>query len=116
MKERRRFIRFHLPITLEMSVDGDHEPVRTGQSLDFSRQGIRFMIAGQTLFQGCPLKFKTYIPKRRAPVLFEARMRWTRAKDDLSEIGAKIEKMSPEDKNAMLEYAYNLWREVNYGS
>lgn len=109
MRERRRFLRFKIPLKIEFSVDGFIEVTQKGETVDFSREGVRISFPSNLFSHKDTIEFKTYLPKRPVPVVFKGNMRWIRSRDNACEMGVKIEHMEPEDKGTLLDYAYKLW-------
>ena len=109
MKERRRFIRFKIPLKIELSLDGILEVAQEGETIDFSREGLRIFFPFTPLPKKNPIEFKIYLPKRPVPMVCKGDMRWILSKENKCEMGVKIEHMEPEDKNDILEYAYKRW-------
>lgn len=116
IRERRRFIRFKVPLDMEVSGQGTGSFLLTGRSIDFSRQGVRLSLPFNFFSSRQSLQFKISLPESRHTFCFKGRACWSLKQQNCCQVGVKIEEMAPEDKNDLLEYAYNLWRKEEYGS
>lgn len=111
MKERRRFKRFKVSLRVEFVLDADMEFPRRGETIDFSREGMRIFLPSTAFSKDERIPLKVYLPNRALPIFLEGRVKWIKAKEGMWEIGFKIEEIDPKDKSEILEYAYKLWRE-----
>ncbi|RLJ02973.1 MAG: hypothetical protein DRP08_04080 [Candidatus Aenigmatarchaeota archaeon] len=112
MEERRRYIRFNVPLRAEIVLNADIECVARGEVVDFSRQGVRvkFYLPKGSLLREKILLLKIYLPNRSLPIEVEAETRWFHVSQESWELGLKIRKIDATDKAEILEYAYKLWR------
>ncbi len=111
MQERRRFIRFKVPIRVEFSVKANLELSQEGKIVDFSREGAKIFLPPVSLSKEENIELKTYLPNRTTPISFQAQIRWIKIGEEKAELGLKIIHIDPQDKSEILDYAYKLWRE-----
>ncbi len=111
MEERRKFLRFNVPLRVELSLEGTFTFFSRGEALDFSREGLKIVIPSAKILKDNPVELKVYLPNRPAPVSFKASVVWIKDKDDGSELGIKITDISSKEKSELLEYVYNVWKE-----
>lgn len=111
MKERRRFIRFKIPLRIEFTIDVKMGFLYRGEMVDFSREGLRISVSSFTFHKKDSIKLKAYLPQRPTPIFFVSKIRWIKVNEERCEVGLSIEDISSVDKSEILAYAYKLWRE-----
>ena len=113
MKERRKFFRFKVPLRVEFLANVEMKLSSRGESLDFSREGLRITVPckeGNTL-HGDLIQLRIYLPQRTLPISFWGRVVWRKMREDSWEMGIKIEEMSLKEKSEILDYVYKIWKE-----
>ena len=115
MGEKRRFIRFKLLLEGEASLGDERRFSSRMQLIDFSRDGLRFFIPQADFLKTGLITLKIYLPNSNVPISIRGGIRWMQPAGERWEVGMKIEKIRPADKNDILDYAYKTWkkREIN---
>jgi len=111
MKKRRKFIRFDIPLRVELSAKGDMKLSSRGEALDFSREGLRITIPHSGASPNNTVELKVFLSNNRRPILVLGKIMWTKSGNDDVEMGLKIEKMDTRDKSYILDYIYKLWKD-----
>jgi len=109
--ERRRFIRFDVPLQVEYRVPGASHGANT-RSDDFSRDGLKIAISGGIITSD-NLDLKITIPQDDDPIFARAKVAWTKDgsfADKRCEAGLKFEKIANNDRSRILDYAYERWK------
>lgn len=111
MEEKREFIRFQLLLKGEIEVEAGTGFSSEAQMIDFSRGGLRLFVPREDFSKTSMLKLRVYLPNRHLPVVMQGGVKWIKCREGGWEIGAKLGHIHPSDKNEILEYAYNAWKE-----
>lgn len=113
MGEKRKYIRFKLLLKGEIEIEAGSGLATSSEAYitDFSREGLRIFIPRKDFSKPDTVKLKVYMPNAHHPILIHAKVQWIKPKDDGLEIGTKIDRIDPEDKNEILDYAYEIWKE-----
>ncbi|HEC69300.1 MAG TPA: PilZ domain-containing protein [Candidatus Omnitrophica bacterium] len=111
MEERRKFIRFDIPLKAEVVIKANIDSLQEGVTKDFSREGLRLILHNFSLGEEADIKLKIYIPGRKEPVEVKGQVAWSRANDANWEVGIKIKEIDKEAKSEILDYVYKAWRE-----
>ncbi len=115
MKDKRKFMRFG--VSLDMKYRTPHKAIEgLAQGRDISREGIGCYI-GEKLPVGMKVQLEINIPGEIIPIFAQGEVVWFKKSDAAKGVnfnsGVKIIKMDSSDKNRLLIYAYNQWREKN---
>lgn len=111
MQERRKFIRFNVPIEVRYRAP---QGAIEGSSLsrDFSREGIGLTL-NERLAHGATLGLEMSIPGEIAPIIALGQVAWVKEtgaeRRDRFDAGIKLTRISPFDKSKLLEYVYKKW-------
>lgn len=116
MKDRRKFIRFPVRIGARYSEENKEDWKQQCSIVNISREGMGVTVHLKTkLSLGCMLKFMMDVPKKENSVFFTGTLNWIKAlKGDLDynyQGGIKLITIDSEDKWALLDYAYESWKE-----
>ncbi len=116
MKDRRKFIRFPVRIGAHYSEGNKEDWKQQCSIVNISREGMGVTVYLKTkLSLGCMLKFMVDIPEREKSVSFSGTLNWIKAlKEDPDynyKGGIKLITIDPEDKWALLDFAYEAWKE-----
>ena len=116
MKDRRKFIRFPVITDAHYSEENKEDWKQQCSIVNISREGMGVTVYLKTkLSLGCMLKFMVDIPEREKSVSFTGTLNWIKAlKEDPDynyKGGIKLITINPEDKWALLDYAYEAWKE-----
>ena len=103
-------MRFKLPVNAEVLLEGKEKSSLRMQLIDFSREGLRFLIPQIVFFKKGLLTLKIYLPNSDVPISIQGGIRWMQPASGLWEVGMRIEKIRPADKIDILDYAYKIWK------
>ena len=116
MKDRRKFIRFPVKIGAFYSEQNKEHTRQHCSIVNISREGMGVTVYLKTeLSLGCMLKFMVDVPEKEKSVSFTGTLNWIKSlKGDANynyKGGIKLITIDSEDKWALLEYAYEAWKE-----
>ncbi|OPX30944.1 MAG: hypothetical protein B1H08_00235 [Candidatus Omnitrophica bacterium 4484_171] len=111
MKKRRKFIRFNVPLRVELSAKGNIALSSRGQALDFSREGLRVSIPSNDSIPDNSVELKVFLPNRYSPVLIHGKIIWISSGDRDVEMGLKIKEIDASGKAEILDYIYKVWKD-----
>lgn len=116
MEDRRKFIRFSVRASAHYSEENKEDWKQQCSIVNISREGMGVTVYLKTkLSLGCMLKFMLDVPEREKTVSFTGTLNWIKAlKEDPDynyKGGIKLITINPEDKWALLDYAYEAWKE-----
>ena len=110
--ERRKFIRFKVLSETEFKIRDDKKDTPLlAKVIDFSREGLRLFISESDFLKDNLLTLRVYLPNRPSPIIIQAEVRLMRLIDTCWQLGMKIREINPEEKEEILNYAYNIWKE-----
>jgi len=114
MAEKRKFIRFDVPLNavqLHEMLPGPPETI-TSRVTDISRGGLR-LIAENQLPKGSSVNLEMNIPGDNFPIFALSEVMWSRkVNGDDCQTGLRFKDIKSEDKMKLLEYAYAEWRKI----
>ena len=108
--DRRKYIRFEVPLKAELVVRVDVDSVQQGTTKDFSREGLRLTVRNFDLIKGESIDMKIFIPDKKEPIPLRGQIVWSKP-DHNWEVGIKISQIDKEAKSQILDYAYTAWRQ-----
>ena len=116
MKDRRKFLRFPVRIGALYSEEINEDLKEQCSIVDISREGMGVTVyLNAKLSLGCMLKFMVDIPEKEKSISFTGTLNWIKAlKGDTDynyKGGIKLITIDSEDKWALLDYAYEAWKE-----
>jgi len=116
VEDRRKFIRFPVRTGARYSEENKEDWKQHCSIVNISREGLGVTIyLNKKLSLGCMLKFMLDVPEREKTVSFTGTLNWIKAlKEDPDynyKGGIKLITIDPEDKWALLDYAYEAWKE-----
>lgn len=116
MKDRRKFIRFSVKIGAFYSEENKEDLKHQCSIVNISREGIGATVYLKTrLSLGCMLKFMVDVPEKEKSVSFTGTLNWIKKlkgdPDYNYKGGIKLITIDSEDKWALLDYAYEAWKE-----
>lgn len=116
MKDRRKFLRFPVRIGARYSKDNKEDWNQKCSIVNISREGLGVTVYLKTkLSLGCVLKFMVNVPGREKSISFTGILNWIKAlKEDPDynyKGGIRLTNIDSEDKWALLDYAYEMWKE-----
>jgi len=116
VKDRRKFLRFPVRIGALYSEENNEDWKQHCSIVDISREGMGVTVYLKAkLSLGCMLKFMVDVPEKEKSVSFTGTLNWIKAlKGDADynyKGGIKLITIDSEDKWALLDYAYEAWKE-----
>jgi c-di-GMP-binding flagellar brake protein YcgR len=116
VKDRRKFLRFSVKMCAHYSDENKEDREEQCSIVDISREGMGVTVYLRSkLSLGCMLKFIVDVPEKEKSVAFTGTLNWIKAlKGDADynyKGGIKLITIDSEDKWALLDYAYEAWKE-----
>ena len=116
MKDRRKFIRFPVRVRAHYSEENNEEEKTQCSIVNISREGMGVTVYLEAkLSLDAMLKFMVDVPEIDKTVSFTGTLNWIKAlkgdPDYNYKGGIKLTTIDPEDKWALLDYAYETWKE-----
>jgi hypothetical protein len=116
VKDRRKFIRFPVRVVAFYSEENKEDQSQQCSIVNISREGMGVTVYLKAeLSMGCILKFMVDVPEREKSVSFTGTLNWIKAlkrdPDYNYKGGIKLITIDSEDKWALLDYAYEAWKE-----
>jgi hypothetical protein len=116
VNDRRKFLRFPVRIVAFYSEENREDRSQQCSIVNISREGMGVTVYLKAeLSMGCILKFRVDVPERKKSVSFTGTLNWIKAlkkdPDYNYKAGIKLITIDPEDKWALLDYAYEAWKE-----
>lgn len=116
MKDRRKFIRFPVRLGARYSEENKEDWEQRCSIVNISREGMGVTVYLKTkLSLDCMLKFMVDVPEREKPISFTGTLNWIKALKKDPEYnykgGIKLTTIDSEDKWALLDYAYEAWKD-----
>ena len=116
MKDRRKFIRFPVRIGAFYSEENNDDCKQQCSVVNISREGMGVTVYLKAkLSLGTMLKLTVDVPGKEKSVSFSGTLNWIKAlKEDADynyKGGIKLMTIDSEDKWALLDYAYEAWKE-----
>jgi hypothetical protein len=116
VKDRRKFIRFPVRIGAFYSEENKEHTRQQCSIVNISREGMGVTVYLKAeLFLGCMLTFMVDVPGKEKSVSFTGTLNWIKAlkkdPDYNYKGGIKLITIDSEDKWALLDYAYETWKE-----
>jgi len=116
VKDRRKFIRFPVMIDAHYSEENKEDWKQQCSIVNISREGMGVTVYLKAkLSLGCMLKFTVDVPEIDKTASFTGTLNWIKAlkgdPDYNYKGGIKLITIDTEDKWALLDYAYETWKE-----
>ena len=116
MKDRRKFIRFPVRVRAHYSEENNEKGKTQCSIVNISREGMGVTVYLEAkLALGAMLQLVVDIPDREKSVSFTGTLNWIKAlkrdPDYNYKGGIKLTAIDSEDKWALLDYAYETWKE-----
>jgi len=112
-QERRKFIRFDVPLKADISVHAYSDSVHSCGTKDFSREGLKLVVHGLALPQGSKVEGNVYLSNNSEPVLVKGKVVWAKSNKEELEAGLTIEDIDKGKKSDVLGYVYTEWYKKN---
>jgi c-di-GMP-binding flagellar brake protein YcgR len=109
MDDRRKFLRFDLPIDVEAkstNIAGDYA---IGVCNDFSREGMSLVSGDFNFDPNTSLELKLQLPTQEKYITASGDVVWKKKIDDKWRAGLKITNIDKANKGDLLDYAYDKW-------
>jgi len=116
VKDRRKFLRFPVKIVAFYSEENNEDLKQQCSIVNISREGMGVTVYLKAkLSLGCMLKFMVDVSEKEKSVSFTGTLNWIKSlKGDADynyKGGIKLITIDSEDKWALLDYAYETWKE-----
>jgi len=116
VKDRRKFIRFPVRLGARYSEEKKEDWKQQCSVANISREGMGVTVyLNAELSLGCMLEFMVDVPEREKSISFTGTLNWIEAlkgdPDYNYKGGIKLITIDSEDKWALLDYAYEAWKE-----
>jgi len=116
VKDRRKFLRFPVENRAHYSEENNKDWNQHCSIVNISREGMGVTVYLKTkLSLGCVLKFMVDVPGREKSIFFTGTLNWIKSLKGEPEYnykgGIKLTTIESEDKWALLDYAYETWKE-----
>jgi len=116
VKDRRKFLRFPVRLGALYSEEINEDWKEQCSIVDISREGMGVTVYLKAkLSLGCMLKFMVDVPEKEKSISFTGTLNWIKTlKGDTDynyKGGIKLITIDSEDKWALLDYAYEAWKE-----
>jgi hypothetical protein len=108
-KDRRRFIRYDIPLDIEFKLIDDTSEYASGVTTNFSRSGICFETSHNTDHLNKAFDLRIGIPDSDNFSSAVGDIVWKQDLDDKFLYGIKLLAMETDAKSTILENAYNIW-------
>ena len=114
-KDRRRFIRYDIPLDVEFKMIDDASEYYSGVTINFSRSGLCFETSRNTAQLNKALDIKISVPDSNTFTSAVGDLVWIQDLDDKYLYGIKLMVMETEAKSKVLDTAYNIWLDTMRG-
>jgi hypothetical protein len=116
VKDRRKFIRFPVKIGAVYTKEDKEDWKQQCSIVNISREGMGVTVYIKTkLSLGSVLKFIVNFPDKEKSIVFTGTLNWIKALKEDPEYnykgGIKLINIDSEDKWALLDYAYEAWKD-----
>ena len=108
-KDRRRFIRYDIPLDVEFKLLNDTSEYASGVTTNFSRSGFCFETTYNTAQLNKAFDLKIRVPDSDTLTSAVGDLVWKQDLDDKYLYGVKLMAMEKDAKSMILENAYNIW-------
>jgi len=105
MEERRKNARYTVPFLVELVLEGRAESPVRGESIDFSRDGIRVAFPLGRMSKKGRVLLNVQSDTERGTVPIAGSVRWVRSGAKRSELGIRFESIDSIDKSILLHQA-----------
>ncbi|MBN2483521.1 MAG: PilZ domain-containing protein [Candidatus Omnitrophica bacterium] len=109
--EKRKYIRFEIPLAVEVAVDNKGHLSEKGRITDVSRNGMRLVVNEDVLNEKEEVDLRISLPGKGVLIPAKGEIIWKQSKDDHWEMGLRIISIDKTTKSDILEYAYRMWLE-----
>jgi len=108
-KDRRRYIRYDIPLDVELKSHDDTSEYFKGITTNFSRSGLCIESSHKTTLLNEPFDLKIRVPDSYRFTSAVGDLVWKEELEDKYLYGIKLMSMETDAKSKILESAYNIW-------
>ena len=108
-KDRRRFIRYDIPLDVEFKLHNDTSEYASGVTTNFSRSGFCFETSHNTAHLNEAFDLKIRVPVSDKLTSAVGDIVWKQNLESSFLYGVKLMAMETDAKSMILENAYNIW-------
>jgi len=112
MDGKRKFLRFDVPLSMEVKLTPQSQDYIVGVVNNFSRQGLGFVVQNSSVQPRGSVDLKLRVPSNNETTHAMGDVVWTKPQEDKMHVGIKLTSMDKAAKWEILEYAYNQWRKT----
>ena len=109
MSERRKFIRFDVPLAMEYSSSQEPGVFNPATTINFSREGFCFATDNPNMALLDTLEMKIKIPQKEEFIQANGQIVWKTSANNKFLAGIKLNEIDKGDKATILDHAYNIW-------
>jgi len=109
LSERRKFIRFNIPLNMEFSSANKPDSYSSGTTINFSREGFCFATKNTDLSLLDMLDMKIKHPQTEEFIEAHGQIVWKTSANDQILAGIKLNEIDKGAKATILDHAYNIW-------
>ena len=115
MMERRKFMRFDIPLHLKFKDSQSEGDFTDGVMVNFSREGFCFQSELPDFKLNTGIECNIELPDKNEDIPVRGDVVWVAKNDRGSLAGVRIHEIGNEAKFDILDYAYDLWLETMKG-
>ena len=109
--EKRKFIRFDIPLNVELMPSGDTSGYAMGITRNFSREGLALVSQDFDFKPAETIELRLSLPEKEMFVHVLGDVVWKKNVETKCLTGVKLRNMDKEVKSEILDYVYNIWLE-----
>jgi len=115
MMERRKFMRFDIPLHLEFKASHNEGDITGGVMINFSREGFCFQSELSDFISDRGIDFNIKLPDKKENIPVRGDVVWVEKNEGGSLAGVRIHEIGNEEKFEILDFAYDRWLETMKG-
>lgn len=112
MMERRKFMRFDVPLHLKFKAPHQDDSFTDGVMINFSREGFCFQSELSDFKYDKGMEFNIQMPHRQDNIPVRGDVVWIEKNKGGALAGVRIHEIGNDAKFEILDYAYDLWLET----
>lgn len=108
-RERRKFMRFNIPLAVEFKSAADRSGSSTGTTINFSRSGLCFEASSLNYDQNDLMELQVKMPMQDSFISVTGDLTWIKKSGSGCLAGLSFRQIDSEAKNDILDHAYEAW-------
>jgi len=109
LSEKRKFVRFEIPLTVLFRLEGQPESYYQGVACNFSREGLCLIAQDFPFDSNTRLEVKMDVPDKDNTLTISGDVMWRSQSGDRWQAGLRFREIDRTGKMDILEYAYDSW-------